>query len=75
MVRISPDIKTQWGFLLSYIELIFFSDGYEFVDKGKDRTLLINSLSSLEPAAVDIKETLKEYVFYADVPGLTKSDI
>lgn len=29
----------------------------------------------MEPAAVDIKETPKEYVFYADVPGLTKSDI
>ena len=29
----------------------------------------------MEPAAVDIKETPKEYVFYADVSGLTKSDI
>ena len=29
----------------------------------------------LEPAAVDIKEMPKEYVFYTDVLGLTKSDI
>eukprot|EP00252_Welwitschia_mirabilis_P013378 TRINITY_DN29465_c0_g1_i1.p1 TRINITY_DN29465_c0_g1~~TRINITY_DN29465_c0_g1_i1.p1 ORF type:complete len:161 (-),score=9.10 TRINITY_DN29465_c0_g1_i1:329-811(-) len=27
------------------------------------------------PAAVDIKQTPKEYIFYVDVPGLTKSDI
>ena len=29
----------------------------------------------MEPVVVYIKETPKEYVFYADVPGLTKSDI
>jgi len=29
----------------------------------------------MEPVAADIKETAKGYVFYADVPGLTKSDI
>ena len=29
----------------------------------------------MEPVAMDMKETPKEYVFYADVPGLTKSDI
>ena len=29
----------------------------------------------MEPVVVYIKETPKEYIFYADVPGLTKSDI
>uniref|UniRef100_A0A0D6R9V8 SHSP domain-containing protein n=1 Tax=Araucaria cunninghamii TaxID=56994 RepID=A0A0D6R9V8_ARACU len=31
--------------------------------------------AAMASAAVDIKETPKEYVFYTDVPGLTKSDI
>jgi len=38
-------------------------------DYGHDENM------GMEPAAVDIKETAKGYVFYADVPGLTKSDI
>ena len=29
----------------------------------------------MEPVVVYIKETPKEYVFYVDVPGVTKSDI
>lgn len=34
-----------------------------------------DDMAGVFAAAVDIKETPKEYIFYTDVPGLTKSDI
>ncbi|KAG9159032.1 hypothetical protein Leryth_018580 [Lithospermum erythrorhizon] len=52
-------------------KLIFPSKGEEGSD-NKERRMMINSSINYP---VDVLDTPKEYIFYMDVPGLSKSDL
>eukprot|EP01018_Ginkgo_biloba_P027671 Gb_39584 [translate_table: standard] len=56
-------------------QLLHFPEELEKMISPPARSYAREDYQGVLLGAVDIKETSKEYTFYSDVPGLTKSDI
>uniref|UniRef100_A0A0C9RR22 TSA: Wollemia nobilis Ref_Wollemi_Transcript_408_629 transcribed RNA sequence n=1 Tax=Wollemia nobilis TaxID=56998 RepID=A0A0C9RR22_9CONI len=64
------------GHLIATLNQFFhFPEELEKMVSSSARSYREEDKGAAASAAVDVKETPKEYVFYTDVPGLTKSDI